>query len=288
MKRIYMTLALIGGLALGAQAQNIDLEGVVALPTDGQSIGPGQNLDTTKVLCGLFYNGTGTILGGTGGDGVYFMTSLSTPAPTPGNYYLDGVAFASDITNADSGSLLFVFPNANEIGAGHKAAFVLNSDSIRVMFNWAKWQQDSIQIETPPFTNGQEYGFFFRAVGVRDANNNPVGTDPNPGNNFGVQRIVWNTTVDVQEFAKKENATLNLYPNPADNVINFNFEYAKATHASVIIRDITGKMVYGKNHGKVNAGSQKYSIDITKLAAGTYMLELDTDEQHGVAKFTVK
>lgn len=288
MKKFYMTTALISGLAIGAQAQNIDLEGVVVRPADGQSLALGQSIDTAKVLAGIVYNGNGTILGGTGGDGVYFMTSFSRPGTQPGTFYLDGVAYNSDITNADSGKAIFTFPNANKIGAGHTAPYTLSTDSIHVMLNWAKYQNDTIQAALPPFVNGQEYGFFFRAVGVKDANNNPVGTDPNPGNNFGVQRIIWNSTVGVQEFAKKDKATLNLYPNPATNVINFDFDFTTPTHATVIIRDITGKMVYAKNYGRVNAGTQKYSINISDLSAGTYSLEFDTDDKNGVSKFTVK
>jgi hypothetical protein len=286
MKRIYLALALIGGVAFGAKAQSIDLEAIIALPAAGQTISAHENLDTSKVLAGIVYNGADAIFSG---DGVYFMTSCSNPSTTPGSYYIDGVSFQDDITNADSGSVLFIYPNANEIGQGHKAPFMLNADSIHLMFDWNQWNNnDSIVVINPPFVSGTSYGFFFRAIDVRDDGGSSVATDPNPANNFAVQRIVWNSTSSIQEFAKKDKADISAYPNPATNVVNFDFNFDKASHAQVFVRDITGKVVYSKNYGRVNAGVQKFTADLSKLSAGNYVVELDTDTHSAVSKFTKK
>jgi len=286
MKRIYLALALIGGLAFGAKAQSIDLEAIIALPTAGQSIQPHADLDTSKVLAGIVYNGNDAIFSG---DGVYFMTSFSNPSTTPGSYYIDGVSFQDDITNDDSGSVLFIFPNANEIGQGHKAPFKLNADSIHLMFDWNQWNNnDSIVVINPPFVCGTSYGFFFRAIDVRDDGGSSVATDPNPANNFAVQRIVWDCTSGIQNFAAKEKATISAYPNPAVNSINFDYNFDKATHVQVFVRDITGKVVLSKNYGKVNSGVQKFTTDLSRLSAGNYIIELDTDSQNAVTKFTKK
>ncbi|RZK45935.1 MAG: T9SS type A sorting domain-containing protein, partial [Pedobacter sp.] len=77
------------------------------------------------------------------------------------------------------------------------------------------------------------------------------------------------------------------YPNPAVAVINFDFNFDKASHAQVFVRDITGKVVKAKNFGRTQTGVQKFTLDISGLANGMYTLEFDTDLQTATTKFSV-
>ncbi len=285
MKRIYMTLALIGTLIAGAKAQTIDLEAVIGRPTAGQVIGPGQSLDTSKVLCGIFYHGPDAIFATT--DILWFMTSFSRPA-TDSTTYISGVVYSQDITAADTG-FIFLFPNNNEIGVGHTAPFTLSSDSIRGLYDWDQWNlHDSIVLIRPPYTLGKSYGFFFRALFVGDDNADPIATDPTPTNNRAVQRIVWGNTTSIGDlFPKKEERSLSVYPVPANNDINFEFNFDGPSHAQAFVRDMSGRTVMTKNFGRALPGAQKYHLDISKLPNGIYTIELDTDTQTGNAKFTI-
>jgi hypothetical protein len=284
MKRIYMILALVSGLAFGAKAQTIDLEAVIGKPTAGQIIGPGQTLDTGKIICGMYYTGPDAIFAG---DVGWFMTSLSRPA-TDSTTYINGVIWNSDITVADSG-FIFVYPNANQIGVGHTSPYNVSSDSIRGLYDWDQWNlHDSIVLIRPPYTPGKSYGFFFRALFIGDENANPLATDPTPANNRAVQRIVWQSQTGIGDlFPDKENKAISVYPNPAVNEVNFDFDFTLPSHASAIIRDISGRTVKAKNFGRTNSGVQKFSIDISQLTNGVYSIEFDTDTETATARFSV-
>lgn len=283
MKRIYIVLALIGAM-FSANAQTIDLEAVIGKPTAGQIIGPGQSLDTSKIICGMFYTGPDAIFAG---DVGWFMTSLSRPA-TDSTTYINGVIWSADITAADSG-FIFVYPNANEIGVGHISPYTVSSDSIRGLYDWDQWNlNDSIVLIRPPYTPGESYGFFFRALFIGDEEANELATDPTPTNNRAVQRIIWQNQTNIGDlFPEKENRTISVYPNPAINEVNFDFDFTLPSHASVIIRDISGRTVKAKNFGRTNSGVQKFTIDISKLANGVYSLEFDTDTETATARFSV-
>jgi len=289
MKRIYTLLALVclGATSTFAQ-KSIDLQAVIQFPMDGATISPGTSLDTSKVLAGIFFWGPGDIVTGT--DAVFFMTSLSTPADSALTY-LDGVVWGQDLLGDTDTGLVFVFPNANEIGAGHSGPFTLTSDSIRGLYDWDQWNlNDSIVLIRPPYENGKSYGFFFRAVRVGDqATGDPIAEDPDMSNNRAVQRIVWSSSSNINElFAKKDKAEINVYPNPAKNEVRFKFDFAGPSHATATITDVTGKIVSMRNFGRTLKGTQEFSIDISSLSAGNYILQFNTDEQYAVSKFTVK
>lgn len=287
MKRIYMTVGLLSAFAFGSMAQSVDIEAYIQRPTAGTVISPGETLDTSKVVCALFYNGPDDIYSGT--DYITFMTPFSVPA-NDSQFYLDGVAFQNDITIDDTG-VLFVFPNNNEIGAGHIAPFNLAADSISYLYDWDLYNlQDSFVLVDPPYVTGTSYGFFFRSFGVRDqTTGDAVATDPVPENNRAVVKIVWGQggTGIGNMIAANKHAEIDVYPNPATSVINFSFDFEKNSHAQAVLRDVTGKIVFVKNYGKAVTGTQKYSIDISKFAAGMYSLEFNTDEHTAVTKFNI-
>ncbi len=284
MKKIYFSMMLAAGFGLQASAQSIDLTAAIQLPTANQVIKPGQSLDTSKILCGIIYNGPDAILQG---EGVFFMSSFSRPGTTPGTYYINGVQFGSDLTAANAG-VVFVYPNMNMIGFGHTAAFTLASDSIHVMFDWDQWSNnDSIVVVDKPFVNGKSYGFFFRAIDVRDAGGVTISTDPVPSDNMAVTRIVWNSTTDIQGLAGKDKLECSFYPNPARDHVNVSFSLASASHCAVTLRDITGRIVMHKKYGHQAAGDHRFTVDVSGFDAGTYSLELETDHGYNTSKLAI-
>jgi hypothetical protein len=286
MKRICMVFALMGTFMAGASAQStINLEAAIARPAEGQTISPGQVLDTAKVLCGVFYNGPDDILQD---DRVWVLSSFSRTNGT--DIFINGISFGQDLTAADSG-FIYVIPNANKVGPGHHptAPLAMSSDSIKLLMDWDLWtNNDSISFVQPPFVNGKSYGFFFRALYVGDASATPIATDPSPANNLAVQRIVWSSSVGINDlFTKQEAKALNVYPVPANTEINFEFNFDAPSHAQAFVRDMNGRVVKAKNFGRALSGVQKYSIDISALPNGIYTVELNTDTESGKAKFTI-
>lgn len=67
---------------------------------------------------------------------------------------------------------------------------------------------------------------------------------------------------------------LSVGPNPAIDFVEFRTDKALDSDASVIIRDISGKLIRTETLRK---GSKHYSIDVTSLVSSTYMMELTDD-----------
>ena len=71
-----------------------------------------------------------------------------------------------------------------------------------------------------------------------------------------------------------KDAGLNVYPNPAQNILNIEGDYK-----SLNIYDVYGKLVLSTD--------QVINVDITNLASGVYVLSIDTKQGKITEKITV-
>jgi hypothetical protein len=91
---------------------------------------------------------------------------------------------------------------------------------------------------------------------------------------------------DIKGLAKQ---TLSVYPNPAKNDVFFTYNFEKVSNdAAIRISDIAGRIVLTKALGKNIIGEQKLSVDVSALHAGTYIIELITEENRAISKFSIK
>ena len=88
--------------------------------------------------------------------------------------------------------------------------------------------------------------------------------------------------------ADLKRSTLTVYPNPASNQISFTNDFAASTTATVRITDVTGRTVKAIDLGKQNTGSRTFDIDINDLNNGMYYIELVTESNRSISKFTKK
>lgn len=85
--------------------------------------------------------------------------------------------------------------------------------------------------------------------------------------------LVTGTLVGVNE-APIENG-LTIFPNPTSDKIELNYLLKYSSPVTADIYDIRGAKVLSVNRGMQIAGSQKLTIDVSKLAAGTYSVRLN-------------
>lgn len=64
---------------------------------------------------------------------------------------------------------------------------------------------------------------------------------------------------------------LKVYPNPASSEIHISYNSIKTKEVSFIISDMNGKIVY-QTKQQINAGSNTITMDISKYAAGSYII----------------
>jgi hypothetical protein len=80
------------------------------------------------------------------------------------------------------------------------------------------------------------------------------------------------------EQLSKNNFFFNLYPNPSDGSnINIDFQAPINTNAQLIIYDMMGRIVYTNNLNDRNEINSAYSLDVSNLASGVYMVNLVVD-----------
>ncbi|MBX9449265.1 MAG: T9SS type A sorting domain-containing protein [Taibaiella sp.] len=82
-------------------------------------------------------------------------------------------------------------------------------------------------------------------------------------------------------------SNIQVYPNPAQNEINFAYNFEKPSGAKANIMDLSGRTVFTKDFGTQASGNQNFTIPVADLPNGNYTLEFVTEGSRGVSKFTV-
>jgi hypothetical protein len=145
--------------------------------------------------------------------------------------------------------------NGNGVAAGR----------VRV-YNWSgtAWVQKGADIDGEAAGDGS--GTW---VSMPDANTIAIGAPLNDGNGVaaGHVRVYSMGSLDVLENSIGN--TLEIYPNPAKNVINVKTADTKLLGMAYSIYDNTGKVVLS---GKIT--SENTSIELGNLAAGIYVLSI--------------
>jgi hypothetical protein len=108
------------------------------------------------------------------------------------------------------------------------------------------------------------------------------------GNNLYFDNInVYNsTTVGIE--APVANNSVSVYPNPAENQFNINLELADNSNVSYSIINNIGQTVLSADLGNLSAGNQIQKINISELAQGIYMVQVNVNGTITTKKLTVK
>lgn len=85
----------------------------------------------------------------------------------------------------------------------------------------------------------------------------------------------------------KDPSGLQLFPNPVSNLLNVSYNFGNATTVKAYVRDLTGRIVSEEDYSGKVFGEQTIVIDVHALSAGVYVLEMNTDGNKSMSKFTV-
>ena len=114
--------------------------------------------------------------------------------------------------------------------------------------------------------------------------------DPTISNNKTCKNlVVKNTTTsvfDVFTSGKNSVAKLNVYPNPANNIVNFKHEFT-GKEAVVYVRDMVGRVVREEKLGKLY-GDRQISITVSDIPTGIYTVELTTEDYRSVGRVFIQ
>ena len=104
----------------------------------------------------------------------------------------------------------------------------------------------------------------------------------NKDNGVGFE-LQWHGDVGIRDLNAGV-TTLNVYPNPANNVLNIDIETTEAENVTLTLCDILGKTLKTQ-HFSTTAQMSTCSIDVSDLAKGMYLLRVKTDKGITTKKF---
>ncbi len=108
------------------------------------------------------------------------------------------------------------------------------------------------------------------------------------GNNLYIDNInIYNSTTVGINNQRAENS-VSIYPNPAENQFNINLELADNSNVSYVIINSLGQTVLSNDLGNLSAGNQIQKINISELAQGIYMVQVNINGNITTKKLTVK
>jgi hypothetical protein len=95
-----------------------------------------------------------------------------------------------------------------------------------------------------------------------------------------------NTTTGISTIALTAN-TFEVYPNPANGLLNFRCNFSAQADLSLQIMDLTGKTLLTVNEKNIAAGEFTLSLNTAELAAGTYLIKATVNDAVLTKRFTV-
>jgi len=81
---------------------------------------------------------------------------------------------------------------------------------------------------------------------------------------------------------------LQIYPNPASNIITMQYQLPIGEAVSLIIYDIQGNIVASINPGIQNIGNQQATFDASGLPNGAYYILLSAGGNQQTGSFTIR
>ena len=86
-------------------------------------------------------------------------------------------------------------------------------------------------------------------------------------------------TASVEEM--EVSTALNIYPNPTSNDLNLVVDLTENTNVTLEVYNVLGKLEFTQNIGQLASGQTNYTLNVSSLNTGNYILKLNSDK--GVA-----
>lgn len=97
---------------------------------------------------------------------------------------------------------------------------------------------------------------------------------------FGNYANIANETIIAEDVV--------VYPNPADENATVTYTLTAESNVSIVVRDLSGKVVYTTESGLVGAGTYNTTIDLNTFAQGMYTVTLTANGTQTTQKLIKK
>jgi hypothetical protein len=213
-------------------------------------------------------------------EGIEFRTDLNStmPAAYDGHQYIElnaesvGTISQGFIVTASSATLTFAHKGRYHATPDHMGVEVYTGGvggvfaapllAVEVQDNDSAWRYYSMYIPGPFWGEGK---VVFKSVSSQGA--------PSGGNYLdSVKLCVLNNTTSVNTVPGSEDNIIRVFPNPTDGLIHI-ATGKPFNNATVRILDVPGQVVIEQQH----LNGTHFTLDITNLANGMYIVEINND-----------
>ena len=95
-------------------------------------------------------------------------------------------------------------------------------------------------------------------------------------------------TTDIPRVFAEGNNSVKVFPNPVVNEANIELTAAQAGNAQVRIYDLSGKLVYNENWGRVAEGTTVRQINCQNFRHGMYLINITVGRDTATSKLIVR
>jgi len=106
-------------------------------------------------------------------------------------------------------------------------------------------------------------------------------------NACGSDTMTYNTNVNIGIIENALTNSLNVYPNPASYLVNISFNAISGGDATIRLLDVQGREII-RNNANAAAGKFMHKIDVTGLASGIYMIEVQSGDLMARRRVSIK
>ena len=82
--------------------------------------------------------------------------------------------------------------------------------------------------------------------------------------------------IGLEELERNNFAVSQNYPNPASGLTKVAIESAEAANYSMVVVDMTGRLIEMKDLGRLDAGRHIHTVDVTNYASGVYFYTIES------------
>lgn len=143
---------------------------------------------------------------------------------------------------------------------------------------------DGTSNETIIYNNGAVGSYKIRVYGYNGAMHNTDSYVLKAATKASAWAGRYMEDVDAMEGVLSE---VNLYPNPADDMVNIFFTSNTDLSATVVVTDILGRELFRQEHG-VTTGSNLLYLDVSNYADGYYVVSIIQGDQTIIQKIVVE
>lgn len=243
----------------------------------------------TNAVAGTFYAVSNSLTGQSLGAGVWAvangnLTLTTDPITTAGSYSIvikaTSISGVTICTTTPAAATLTVNGTTLPLTLS-KLTGSWSGES--VVLNWAtEYEQNTSAFVIERSTNGLQYV----AIGSVKASGNSIikvnyqFTDVNPlgSTNYYRLRMVDQdgrfTNSNVIVMRSSNNMKAKIWPNPFSQDVTITYQASTATTVDMIIRDLSGRVLYRDRFAVTAGANQLKSGNLQKLSGGTYIVEL--------------